>query len=68
MEGTQRGALIAEQLLDVTLRVKAIRKFSVQQMSHLLENAHFVAHSTVTSTHMSQVLYAAAWICAEYAE
>ena len=32
MEGTKHGALIADQLLDVTVRVLAIRHFSVSQM------------------------------------
>lgn len=67
MEGTQRGPLIADQMMDVALRVKAIRGFCVQQMSLLLENAHLIAGSGCSSSNMSQVLYAAAWICGEFA-
>lgn len=67
MEGTQRGPLIADQMMDVALRVKAIRGFCVQQMSLLLENAHVIAGSGCSSSNMSQVLYAAAWICGEFA-
>lgn len=67
MEGTQRGPLIADQMMDVALRVKAIRGFCVEQMSLLLENAHLIAGSGCSSSNMSQVLYAAAWICGEFA-
>lgn len=36
VEGIHHGSLIATQLLDVTVRVKGIREFSVQQMVGLL--------------------------------
>lgn len=39
MEGTKHGQMIATQLLDVTIRVQAIRKYSVEQCALLLENA-----------------------------
>jgi hypothetical protein len=32
MEGTRHGALIAAQMLDVAIRVQAIRHFAVSQM------------------------------------
>ena len=32
MEGTKHGKLIAEQMLDVAIRVQAIRPFAVTQM------------------------------------
>ena len=32
MEGTKHGKLIAEQMLDVAIRVQAIRPFTVIQM------------------------------------
>lgn len=32
MEGTAHGQLIAEQMLDVAIRVQAIRHFTVSQM------------------------------------
>lgn len=31
-EGTRHGKLIASQMLDVTIRVKDVRPFSVRQM------------------------------------
>ncbi|EEB12096.1 AP-3 complex subunit delta-1, putative [Pediculus humanus corporis] len=67
MEGSQKGPLIADQMMDVALRVKAIRGFCVEQMSLLLENAQIIAGSGCSSSNMTQVLYAAAWICGEFA-
>lgn len=84
--GTEHGRLIAQQLLDVAIRVEAIRTFVTRQMVRkafpisifpmsktrsltefqaiLLENSHlFLNNSSV-----SEVLYAAAWICGEFAE
>merc|ERR1739838_1080769 len=42
MEGTQHGSLIASQLMDVAIRVTAVREFTVGQMALLLENAHVI--------------------------
>lgn len=64
MEGTQHGPLVATQMLDVAIRVQAIRGFAVQQMALLLENAHLL---TQPGSKMADVLYAAAWICGEFA-
>lgn len=64
MDGSQHGVLVAHQMLDVAIRVQAIRKFAVEQMAILLENAHIL---TQPSSKMVEVLYAAAWICGEYA-
>ncbi|CAO2641386.1 AP-3 complex subunit delta-1 [Lemmus lemmus] len=67
LEGTRHGHLIAAQMLDVAIRVKAIRKFAVSQMSALLDSAHLVASSTQRNG-LCEVLYAAAWICGEFSE
>ncbi|XP_012921300.1 AP-3 complex subunit delta-1 isoform X1 [Heterocephalus glaber] len=67
LEGTRHGHLIAAQMLDVAIRVKAIRKFAVSQMSMLLDSAHLVASSTQRNG-ICEVLYAAAWICGEFSE
>ncbi|KAM6218533.1 AP-3 complex subunit delta-1 [Rhynchocyon petersi] len=67
LEGTRHGHLIAAQMLDVAIRVKAIRKFAVSQMSALLDNAHLVASNTQRNG-ICEVLYAAAWICGEFSE
>lgn len=64
MEGTQHGPLVATQMLDVAIRVQAIRKFAVQQMAILLENTNLL---TQPGSKMADVLYAAAWICGEFA-
>uniref|UniRef100_A0A8D0VFT2 AP-3 complex subunit delta-1 n=1 Tax=Sus scrofa TaxID=9823 RepID=A0A8D0VFT2_PIG len=67
LEGTRHGHLIAAQMLDVAIRVKAIRRFAVSQMSALLDSAHLVASSTQRNG-ICEVLYAAAWICGEFSE
>ncbi|XP_014242157.1 AP-3 complex subunit delta-1 [Cimex lectularius] len=63
MEGTQHGKLVASQMVDVAVRVQAIRPFTVSQMCLLLENSHLLAQPPAK---MADVLYAAAWICGEY--
>ncbi|XP_053318538.1 AP-3 complex subunit delta-1 [Spea bombifrons] len=67
LEGTRHGHLIAAQMLDVAIRVKAIRMFAVSQMATLLDNAHLLASNTQRNG-ICEVLYAAAWICGEFAE
>lgn len=64
MEGTKHGPLVATQLLDVTIRVQAIRKYAVQQCALLLENSYLLTGQPRAT--MSEVLYAAAWICGEF--
>ncbi|KAF6201155.1 hypothetical protein GE061_005602 [Apolygus lucorum] len=64
MEGTQHGKLVASQMVDVAVRVQAIRSFTVAQMCLLLENSHLLAQPPAR---MADVLYAAAWICGEFA-
>lgn len=64
MEGTKYGQLVATQLLDVAIRVQAIRNFAVQQCALLLENAHLLTGQPRAT--MAEVLYAAAWICGEF--
>lgn len=62
--GSKHGSVIAEQLLDVTIRVETVRKFSVNEMSNLIES---FPCSSQTST-MYEVLYAAAWIIGEFGD
>ncbi|KAK0180846.1 hypothetical protein PV327_003184 [Microctonus hyperodae] len=64
MEGTKHGQLVATQLLDVAIRVQAIRKCAVQQCALLLENSHLLSGQPRAT--MCEVLYAAAWICGEF--
>lgn len=67
LEGTRHGHLIASQMLDVAIRVKAIRAFAVAQMATLLDNAHLLTGNTQHNG-ICEVLYAAAWICGEFSE
>ncbi|CAL1543843.1 unnamed protein product [Lymnaea stagnalis] len=67
MEGTKHGKLIANQMLDVAIRVQAIRHFAVSQMALLLENSHILANNSQRNG-ICEVLHAAAWICGEFSE
>lgn len=60
------GSVIATQLLDVSIRVQAVRGFAVAEMTGLLETFP-VAVPPGGSTSMFEVLYAAAWIIGEFA-
>ena len=63
MEGIKHGSLLASQMMDVAIRVESIRPFTVTQMSLLIENHHLL----MTRSSTCEVLYAAAWICGEFA-
>ncbi|XP_061594169.1 AP-3 complex subunit delta-1 isoform X4 [Cololabis saira] len=67
LEGTRHGHLIASQMLDVAIRVKAIRVFAVAQMASLLDNAHLLT-GNMQRNGICEVLYASAWICGEFSE
>ncbi|XP_029684100.1 AP-3 complex subunit delta-1 isoform X3 [Takifugu rubripes] len=67
LEGTRHGHLIASQMLDVAIRVRAIRGFAVAQMATLLDNAHLLT-GNMQRMGICEVLYAAAWICGEFSE
>lgn len=56
------GSVIAKQLLDVSIRVQAVRPFAVSEMTSLLESFP----ETTQSGSMYEVLYAAAWIVGEF--
>lgn len=60
---SKQGKVIRDQLMDVCIRVKAIRAFAVAEMAQLLE----VYTSTTQFTILEEVLYAAAWLCGEFA-
>jgi AP-3 complex subunit delta-1 len=62
--GSKHGSVIAEQLLDVTIRVESVRKFAVNEMANLIDG---FPCSSQTST-MYEVLYAAAWIIGEFGD
>nr|CDS28718.1 Clathrin coatomer adaptor adaptin N terminal [Hymenolepis microstoma] len=62
----RNGELLANQLLDVVVRVAAVRPFAVSQMAIFLRSCKsIIVHSNKASLY--DVIYAAAWICGEYA-
>ncbi|XP_018320785.1 AP-3 complex subunit delta isoform X2 [Agrilus planipennis] len=60
--GSKQGYVIASQLMDVCIRVQAIRPFGVSEMAQIIE----VYSSTSQFSIMQDVLYAAAWLCGEF--
>ncbi|XP_046843480.1 AP-3 complex subunit delta-1-like isoform X1 [Xenia sp. Carnegie-2017] len=66
IEGTRHGKLIAAQMLDVPIRVKAVRSYAVQCLSFLLDSSDLLSGS-IQKHGMCEVLFAAAWICGEFA-
>ncbi|KAI1305936.1 AP-3 complex subunit delta-1 [Halotydeus destructor] len=62
--GTEHGQLVAHQMLDVAIRVEAIRPYATKQMADLLASCSMFANNTS----VCEVLYAAAWICGEFSE
>ena len=65
IRGSKHGNLIAEQLVDVTMRVKDVRKFPVQNMVLLLLDPKVMVGQGLNT--VSEVLCAACWITGEYA-
>ena len=65
MKSTQHGKLLSNQMMDVAIRVAAIRKFAVGQMAILVENSHLFAHNSQKSG-ICEILFAATWLCGEY--
>jgi hypothetical protein len=61
--GNEQGKLIADQFLDVAVRVEAVRRFAVKQMILLLQDQLFYNSQSL----IVEVLYAAAWIAGEFA-
>ena len=69
MDGSKHGKLIAQQLLDVAIRVESVREFCVKQMSFLIENLNLFGINTLTTnSNMCEVLFAATWICGEFSK
>lgn len=60
--GSKHGNVIATQLLDVAIRVQAVRSFAVSEMTSLLE----VFPVSSQNGTMHEVLYAAAYIVGEF--
>jgi AP-3 complex subunit delta-1 len=62
---SKHGKIIADQLLDVTIRVQAVRSFAVNEMANLISSYPVITSPNST---MYEVLYAAAWIVGEFTE
>lgn len=60
--GSKQSHVIASQLMDVTVRVEAIRSFAVSEMADLL--SFYTSHNQFMV--MQEVLYAAAYLCGEF--
>lgn len=67
VEGTQHGKLIANQMLDVTIRVKAIRPQAVPTFASLLGRSALLTGNSEKNT-ACEVLFASAWVAGEFAE
>lgn len=67
VEGSRHGKLLASQMMDVTIRVKAIRPYAVQCLSLLLDNSDLLS-GQMEKNRVCEVLYAAAWISGEFSE
>ncbi|KAI7890592.1 adaptin N terminal region-domain-containing protein [Mucor mucedo] len=63
--GVNVGDVLTNQLMDVSVRVKSVREFSVNQMYNLLQDKQFLDTAKKRDSNI-EVLSAAAWICGEY--
>lgn len=59
------GTPIRDQLVDVTVRVRACRNYAVRLMTKLLDDDSLVLSANEPEK-CAGVLWAAAWICGEY--
>lgn len=66
VDGTKHGKLLASQMMDVTIRVSVVRKFAVTQLRALLSNDSLL-NMKVEKNGVCEVLYAAAYVCGEFA-
>jgi len=67
LRGLTDGRMIADQMMDVVVRVDAVREFAVSKMLLLLRDPHILSEST-TDAATQEVLFAAAWIVGEYSQ
>jgi len=64
MQGAKHGKEVADQLIEIALRVDSVRPFAVESMlSMLLDDSLILGQARTT---VSEVLKAAAWIIGEY--
>ncbi|THH03450.1 hypothetical protein EW145_g6241 [Phellinidium pouzarii] len=62
------GEIIRDQLVDIVVRVKQVRRYAVQVSMRILADDAFLdgGGSDCEGAHCQEVLYAAAWICGEF--
>ena len=65
LRGSAHGALLAEQLVDITMRVRPVRRYAARDMVCLLLDDKLAVGQGLES--IADVLSAAAWIAGEYA-
>eukprot|EP00002_Diphylleia_rotans_P039455 TRINITY_DN9155_c0_g1_i11.p1 TRINITY_DN9155_c0_g1~~TRINITY_DN9155_c0_g1_i11.p1 ORF type:complete len:1049 (+),score=253.74 TRINITY_DN9155_c0_g1_i11:115-3261(+) len=63
---TKHGRLVADQILDVMIRVKAVQPFGVKLMSSLLTENRFFDNIRGDRGNARDVLVAAAWVIGEF--
>lgn len=64
LRGSRHGALVAEQLIDVAMRVRPVRRYATRDMVVLLLDERLTVGQGIDS--IADVLSAAAWITGEY--
>lgn len=62
--GVDIGDEIKDQLLDVCIRVRSVRSFAVRLLTKVVMDNDLIAEG---ENHNARMLYAAAWVCGEYA-
>ncbi|CAI2181272.1 3859_t:CDS:10 [Funneliformis geosporum] len=59
------GVLLAQQIMDVGVRVKSVRKYCVKIMQRLISDSTLLENCKLLDSN-AEVLYAAAWISGEF--
>jgi len=65
--GVGSGDRIKQQIMDVLIRVRAVRAYGIKAMIELLTDAEMYAQCSRDTT-ASHVMYAAAWLVGEFSE
>ncbi|KLO06308.1 Adaptor protein complex AP-3 delta subunit [Schizopora paradoxa] len=61
------GAVIRDQLVDIAVRVREVRRYAVQVSMRILEDSAFISGAKEDPKEgCEEVLWAAGWICGEY--
>ena len=63
--GGSHSQILAEQMMDVAIRVSAIREFATKQMALLVDNSAVILNRSKRQAGV-EVLYAAGWLVGEY--